>query len=149
MGLSLVSLFTLLALISYKLAPEVLLKELSGGHEDGGARFKSAFFAVSFILVLGAGACVAAAAQAEVSKSDFLSRFAVAWAAITFVSIYDFIVIDVILYMWVKPSFMTFPGYPRLDSYSAHFRGSLKGIFPIGVPMSPSCTGISYLLTDL
>ena len=138
--------FTILAFVSYKFAPEVWLYELSGGREDGGAPLKSVFFAVGFILILSGSACVAAILQAETPNSDFFSRFIAAWGVITFICIYDFIVIDVILYMWIKPGLMTFPGFPRLDSYTAHLRASLKGIFPIGLPMSATCTGMSYLL---
>ena len=138
--------FTALAFISYVTATQIWLSELTEGREDGGAPVVSALFAVGFVLIMFGGACLAAAYVAGSANAGYWPRFAVAWGVIAFVCVYDFVVIDVALYMWIKPGFMRFPGYPRLDAYGPHLWASLKGIFPIGLPMAGASSGVSYLL---
>ena len=65
---------------------------------------------------------------------------------LSFFSVLDLLIIDIIMYMWVKPPFMRFEGYPTLG-YWHHTKASLIGVFPIGIPLALLVAwSVEYLL---
>ncbi len=129
--------FTAVIFASYFWCPEVWIQELTEGREDGGASpWKSGLIVAGTVVAMLGGAGLTAWWVASGGVTSYWVLAAIAWGVLVVINLWDLVVIDIVLYMWVSPSFMQWEGYPRLDRYWPHVRGSLMGAFPIGIPMA-------------
>ncbi|MEM9386723.1 MAG: hypothetical protein AAGA68_16810 [Pseudomonadota bacterium] len=125
---------TLVVLATYVLCPHVFLAELTHGKEHGPPLITAAV-AVSITLMMVGGAALTCAWATPAEPLTFWQRTLIAYGVIAFFCLYDLFIIDVVIYDWIKPPFMRFEGYPRLDIWH-HTKASLKGLVPIGIPMA-------------
>ncbi len=125
---------SLLIFPTYIFCPQIWLAELTDGEEQHSPILAMSVALLTVVIML-AGAIASAAWYDAANEISFLQRFYVAWGVISLFSLYDLIIIDILLYMWIRPPFMRFEGYPTLG-YWHHTKASLIGIFPVGVPLA-------------
>jgi hypothetical protein len=134
-GLATSLVFTLVVLGSWKLHPEGWIHDVTEGREKHTRTGKdiAGFSAIIGTLLVGTTATAWWAGSAL--DAGFSGRFLAAWLVMIIVNIVDLGVIDIVIYMWVYPSWMVLPGYEPLHSYRAHAVGALRGIV-IGIPLA-------------
>ncbi|MFV0308691.1 MAG: hypothetical protein ACK5OX_13215 [Desertimonas sp.] len=135
--------FTIVLLIMLRLSPQALLPELTDGRERAPSTPTSA---IGFALVTAAvmGGTLATTRWVAASHDlGVVERFFVAWSVIAMVNLVDFVVIDLVIYTWIYPSFMQLPGYPPKHDATFHAIGAAKGTAVIGIPTALIVTAIT------
>ena len=126
--------FSTVVLGIFKWYPDGFVNEVSEGREPTPRTVRSA---ISFVLVIASilGGMIATtwwvASEHDVG---FGGRFLVAWSVIVIGNVVDLVVLDIVIYTWISPSFMEVPGYPPMHDYRYHAVGAVKGSTIIGLP---------------
>lgn len=128
---------------SYLFAMEIWLSEITEGAQTSEATGKVVFWTTLIIAVLLAGSIATAWWTAARGASFWSSTLSAYWVQVVF-NVFDLVVIDIIVYMFIYPKVMQIPGVEPLHAYWPHVRGALMG-FVIGVPMALVAGAVSRL----
>lgn len=113
---------------SYIFDKEVHLPEISGGQAKAPTTFRAYFWVTSILLAFLAGSVCSAWWVASLEGS-FWDMLLAAYIAQLVLNLFDLVIIDIVLYQWINPSWMQFDDYPPIEGHAHHVRGFLKGLY--------------------
>lgn len=137
--------FSAVIFTSYFWCPEVWISEITEGKETGGSAFKGGIIVAGTLIAMVGGAAGTAWWYGQDAAATYWQLFLVAWLVLFIVNLWDLVVIDIVVYMWIYPSFMQWEGYEPLHRYWPHVKGSLVGAFPLGIPLAAFSAWLAYL----
>ncbi|MEM1332918.1 MAG: hypothetical protein AAGG08_05615 [Actinomycetota bacterium] len=135
--------FSAVVLGIYRWHPEGFVHEVSRGTESPPKNLRTA---VSFALVVTTffgGTIMTTWWVAADHDLGFTDRFLVAWAVIAIGNLVDLVLLDLVIYTWIHPSFMEVPGYPPMHDHRVHVVGAVKGTTIIGIPAAVLAAAIT------
>ena len=138
------TIFTIVICLTHIFTPDIWLNELT----DNKIKAEPTFINIgvtALIVAIVVGSSVGMAIWMKyVYNLDFWLLFVSAYVVQIFISVIDLVVIDIIIYMWIKPSWMQYEGIEPLYSYWHHTKASLTGLV-IGVPFALVSATIALL----
>ena len=136
------TIFTVLICLTYIFTPDIWLDEVSGGKIKTKVSFINITTGVLiFATVLGSSFLMSLWIKYNYT-SDFWVLFLGAYIIQVAINLVDLLILDILIYMWIYPSFMRFEGVEPLHSYWYHTKGALKGISIIGIPFALLSAGV-------
>ncbi|MEM9465029.1 MAG: hypothetical protein AAGA90_06635 [Actinomycetota bacterium] len=97
------------------------------------------------LMLVAVGVPVAAAwIGATDHDAGFWERALMAYLIFQIFNLVDLVVIDIVIFVWIRPSWMTIEGYEMPDDYDLHVRGFVNGL-AIGMPIAAVAAGVSAL----
>lgn len=127
--------FSVVVLGSWYLKPELFLSDVTQRQVNPPVTPALICGFVAVIAVVAGGAFAGAWHASGSYDATFVERFLVAWGVMLFLNLFDFIVLDVLIYMKIYPSWMAFDDHPPLHEYGPHAFGVLQGM-AMGFPVS-------------
>ncbi|MEM9562730.1 MAG: hypothetical protein AAGA93_08950 [Actinomycetota bacterium] len=127
--------FTSVVLASWWRNPEVWLADVTNGEQRPEANAAAVIWTALVALAFLGGGFVAAWLAASGDGADFVERFLVAYAVMAIVNLVDLVVVDIAVYLWLRPSWMTIPGVEMPTDYGMHVRGAVNG-FAMAIPIA-------------
>ncbi|MEM9556564.1 MAG: hypothetical protein AAGC60_20060 [Acidobacteriota bacterium] len=134
---------TIVAVGSYLFAKEIWLPEISRGAVKAEWNATAIGWTGSMILCVFGGSLATAWWVAANGGSFLESALAAFWVQVV-INVWDVVVIDVVLYQWIQPSWMQYEGYPPIEGTWYHIEASLKGLV-LGAVLSLISAGIALL----
>ena len=137
--------FCLIVLASWRFTPEAWLSDLTEGKVKSPNNWSTwTVFLVILLTILG-GAGATASWIGSAYDASFYERSIAAWLVIAILNGVDLVVIDLLIYTWIYPSWMRVEGIEPLHQPWAHIKAGLIGL-AMGVPMAAIAAGLSFLM---
>ncbi|MEM1334325.1 MAG: hypothetical protein AAGG08_12795 [Actinomycetota bacterium] len=134
--------FTVVVLLSWRLSPQVWIADVTDGAQRPDITATTiAWTSLVTISYLGGG-FVAAWLAAGRSDASFVQAALVAFTAMAIVNLVDLFVVDIAVYLWLRPSWMAIDGIEMPTDHATHVRGAING-FVIAVPASLVAAAVS------
>ncbi len=127
--------FTVVVLVSWWRNPEVWLADVTDGEQKPPTNATTVTWTVLVALTFLGGSFVAAWLAGSVADAGFVERFLVAHAVMAIVNLVDLVVVDIAVYLWWRPSWMTIPGVAMPTDDGMHVRGAVNG-FAMAIPIA-------------
>ncbi|MEM9134239.1 MAG: hypothetical protein AAF962_24095 [Actinomycetota bacterium] len=143
-GLITSAVFTVIILASWRLSPTAWLADVTKGEVPTPRTPANVAWFVLIVLSLVGGAMVTAWLAATEYDAGFFARFAAAWVVVAILNLVDLVVIDIAIYLWMRPSWMSIEGYEMPTDYRMHVAGALTGL-AIGIPVGLVAATVSLL----
>ena len=134
--------FTAVVLLSWRLTPQVWLGDVTGGEQRPEVNVVNATWFVLVVASFVGGGFAAAWFAASRHDASFVDAAVVAFAVMAIVNLGDLVVVDIAVYLWCRPSFMTLPGVEMPTDYGMHVRGAASG-FMMAAPISLLAAALS------
>ncbi|MGD1939042.1 MAG: hypothetical protein ACFCA4_16030 [Cyanophyceae cyanobacterium] len=128
---------------SWAVVPEAYLSEVTEGKIKSPKNWKTYTALFSILSIIIAGPIATAWWVASAYDASFYERLLAAWLVMVMINIMDLIVIDIVIYMWIYPSWMRIEGVEPLHKYRPHVEGAITGCSTIGVPIALIAAGIT------
>jgi len=126
--------FTIVCIGSYVFNKELWLPEISGGKVKAEWTLSAILWTAALIITVFGGSIGTAWWVAADGGTFWESALAAYWVQVV-INLWDIIVIDVILYQWIQPSWMQFDYYPPIEGTWYHIKAGLNGLV-LGVPFA-------------
>ena len=133
--------FCLIIFSSWRFSPEVWLSDVTEGAIKSPTGPAYAVMGSVLVTVLG-GSTATAWWFASVYDTNFYERFIAAWLVIALLNLVDLLVVDLLVYIWIYPSWMRLEGVEPLHRLWPHVEGCLTGL-TIGVPLAAIAAGLT------
>ncbi|MEM8705364.1 MAG: hypothetical protein AAGE98_02825 [Actinomycetota bacterium] len=135
---------TAVVLASWYFHPETWIADATEGEQKTPVTPATVSWTVLTFVVLIGGPVVAAWFAATDHAANFGERALVAYGVFVLFNLWDLIVIDIAIYVWLRPSWMTIEGVEIHEGYGMHVKGFLNGL-AIGVPVALMAAAVSML----
>ncbi len=138
--------FVTIVLLSHKYAPEVLLSEMTNASietpKDGITHYAVLTSTIVTMFLGSFGISVWAVATLNV---NFGTCFLLAYVIHFIVNLADFIIVDVLFYMWIYPKWIRHDNVEVIHDYWTHTEASLTGLL-IGLPIAAMSAGTALFI---
>lgn len=141
-GMASAMVFTVVVLLSWRITPEVWLADVTDGEQRTALNATNVTWFVLVAVSFVGGGFVAAWLAAARHDATFVQATLVAFIAMLTVNLVDLLVVDIVVYLWIRPSWMTIPGLEMPTGYGIHVRGALNGVL-LAVPISLVAAAVS------
>ncbi|MEM7273748.1 MAG: hypothetical protein AAF547_11760 [Actinomycetota bacterium] len=135
---------TVIIVASWRFKPGMWAADLGLPRQDAVAGAVVAVVTVAVIL----GGSVAASV-AVIEEFGVLGALVAAWSVMIIFGLWDFLIIDWLLFIGLKPSWFYIEGMedsPHIYQWQHHAKESIPALF-IGIPIAAIATGIAALVT--
>ena len=137
--------FGVLVAMSYVFAREIWTADISQGAQPvpEASKGKAVAWTLTIILCMLVGSTATAWWVATKGHGFWEATLAAYWVQIV-INVLDLIVIDIIVYQWIKPKVMEIPGVPPLEGTWPHVIDAAKGLI-FGLVFALVASAISLL----
>ncbi|MEM1094646.1 MAG: hypothetical protein AAGJ10_08590 [Bacteroidota bacterium] len=137
--------FSIMAWLSYIYAIEIWIADVTRGEQEipAESKGKAVAWALAFTLCLLGGSIATAWWVAAQGYGFWAATLAAYWVQVV-INLFDLVVIDILVYQWMKPKLMDIPGVPRLEGTWPHVIGAAKGLI-VGVFLALIAGAVSLL----
>ena len=127
--------FTVVVLASWWFTPDMWLGDVTEGEQSALVTPASAAWFVGIVISFAGGGFVAAWIAAADHDAGFVAAALVAYAVMGIVNLVDLVVVDIAVFLWMRPSWMTLPNIEMPTDLGMHIRASLNGLL-LAVPLA-------------
>lgn len=137
--------FNLVVFASYKISPESWLSDLTQGKIQSPKNWKTYSCVVAIVATIIGGAAITAWWTASVYGASLYEQFTAAWLVNLILNVYDVLVIDILIYQVIYPSWMRFEGIEPLHNPWVHIKEGLFGLV-LAVPLAAIATCLTLFV---
>lgn len=143
-GLLLSAVATVLVLASWWRNPETWIADVTDNeHKTPVTPATVTWTVLLFAAAIGIPAVTTWLAAVD-HDATFWERVAIAYLVFQFFNLFDLLVIDIVIFVWIRPSWMTIEGYEMPTDYGLHVRAFANGL-AIGVPIALVAAAVAAL----
>lgn len=143
-GLGTSVLFSLIVLWSWYKVPHIWIADVTEGEEKPPMTKAGWWVLISILVVMLSGFTLTLVWINQATPLTFWQGMVVSAAVAFVLNAVDVFIIDILIYMWIRPRWMHLEGYPPLYSYWAHVKASLKGMVT-SIPLYAAAAGLMFL----
>ncbi|MEL6893805.1 MAG: hypothetical protein AAFP84_19590 [Actinomycetota bacterium] len=127
--------FTAVVLLSWRLTPQVWIGDVTNGEQRPDVNIANITWFLLVTVSFVGGGFVAAWLASSRHDASFVQAALVAFAVMAIVNLVDLVIVDIAVFLWLRPSFMTLPGIEMPTDYGMHVRGAVNGLV-MAIPIS-------------
>lgn len=120
--------FTAVVLLSWRVTPDVWVGDVTNGEQRPDVNVVNVTWFVLVVASFVGGAFAAAWRAGVAHDASFTQAALVAFGVMAIVNLVDLVVVDIMVFLWMRPSWMTLPGIEMPTDYGMHVRGAINGV---------------------